>query len=57
MAKYQALEFYAKYARVITKRGSEFAQKVKERRSWQMVEWAKADLDALAKPLYNYNIL
>ena len=53
--KQQGLEFYAEYAGVIAKRGSEFARKVKERGSWQTAEWAKEDLDTLAKPLDDHN--
>ena len=55
MGEQQELEFYTKYAEVITKQDSEFAQKFKERESWQTAKWAKEDLDTLAKPLHDHN--
>lgn len=38
LAKDQALEFYAEYARVVAEQDSEFVWKVRERGSWQIVE-------------------
>ena len=37
-AKQQGLKFYTEYAGVIAKQGSEFAWKVKKKRSWQSAE-------------------
>lgn len=54
-AEQQVLKFYKKYIKVVAKQNSEFAEKGKERRSWQIAEWAKKNLDTLARPLHNHN--
>lgn len=55
VAKQQRLQFDTEYARNIAKQSSEFAQKVKEKRLQQIANWAKKNLDILAKPFYNLN--
>ena len=53
----QKIEFFSEYLQVVIKMKSDFAQKVKKRGSWQIVQQGKDKIDDLAKPVYNNNVI